>query len=35
MRQTDANDLLATGVNVYCPQYWKQVEQNLEANGGL
>ncbi|MFF4058484.1 hypothetical protein ACFYZ8_02350 [Streptomyces sp. NPDC001668] len=24
MLQADANDLLTTGVNVYCPQYWKR-----------
>ncbi|MFF1718681.1 hypothetical protein [Streptomyces sviceus] len=35
MVEADANDLLTTGVNVYCPQYWKQVKQDLQANGGF
>ncbi|WP_458243749.1 hypothetical protein [Streptomyces sp. MAI_2237] len=35
MLQADANDLLTTGVNVYCPQYWNHVKQDVKANGGF
>jgi hypothetical protein len=35
LRQADANELLVTAVNVYCPDYWKQVTQDIRSNGGL